>query len=529
MSDTLEPLLADLLQDVPFGLSVTADCGTVVYANAFDRALTKSGAAPTGRTIETTSFPTDCSGQNYEARLSLDVTAQRRLEDELFQAAFVDDLTKLPNRRLAERAIGNEIESGAGRVFALALIDLDGFEDINAYYGDEIGDRLLAAASERLSSTLRQTDMLARIGGNKFILMLTPVGDMDLAGHVESILNRLKEPFVINTMEIFLSASIGISLYPKDGVTCEILSLGAESAARWVKAGKKGRAAFFDPEAEGPNRAKIRFEQQLRLALRDGRLCCAYQPKVNFRSGALAGVEVLLRWRDEDGAVRSPGNLLDVASERGLMEEITRFVLLDTIDSIAVIDQAFGASATISINVPADQAGQPEFMRGFIEALQATGQAGRFMLEITEETILAKGAFQEHVLPAIREAGMRISIDDFGVGYSSIATLADITADELKIDRSFVTDIDKKPRSQSILKCIATLGQVLGMTVVVEGVETPEELAYLRDATGINVAQGYYFSRPVLMPERHNPAISTPRTPNPPRIAPMVRPLRRRA
>ena len=182
-----------------------------------------------------------------------------------------------------------------------------------------------------------------------------------------------------------------------------------------------------------------------------------------------------------------------------MIDELTHLVLAEIVKSIDLINETFGPDTTISINVAAKQAGNPEFMRPFAQALEATGFPKRFMIEVTEDAFVTKTHFQDEILPIFRKLGVGISIDDFGIGYSSLSALADITADEIKIDRSFITDIHQRPRSQGILRAIESLSEALGMTVIAEGIETFEELAYLQAATKIRYAQGYYFSRPIFL------------------------------
>ena len=204
--------------------------------------------------------------------------------------------------------------------------------------------------------------------------------------------------------------------------------------------------------------------------------------------------------------IQAPSTFINLAVELGLIDELTHLVLAEIVKSIDLINETFGPDTTISINVAAKQAGNPEFMRPFAQALEATGFPKRFMVEVTEDAFVAKTHFQDEILPIFRQLGVGISIDDFGIGYSSLSALADITADEIKIDRSFITDIHKRPRSQGILRAIESLSEALGMTVVAEGIETFEELAYLQAATKIRYAQGYYFSRPIFL-EELKPAI----------------------
>jgi EAL domain-containing protein (putative c-di-GMP-specific phosphodiesterase class I) len=247
--------------------------------------------------------------------------------------------------------------------------------------------------------------------------------------------------------------------------------------------------------------ARMKVEQSLRLAILEKRFCCAFQAKVDIRTQAIKGIEALVRLRDDEGVIQAPGTFINLAVELGLIDELTHLVLAEIVRSIDLINDTFGHDCSISINVAAKQACNPEFMRSMAQALQSTGYPERFMIEVTEDAFVTKTQFQNEILPIFRQLGVGISIDDFGIGYSSLSALADITADEIKIDRSFITDIHKRPRSQGILRAIESLSEALGMTVIAEGIETFEELAYLQAATKIRYAQGYYFSRPVFLEE----------------------------
>jgi diguanylate cyclase (GGDEF)-like protein len=498
--------LTELLDSLPVGISATV-AGVPFYQNRMGEAHSglpeNVDAVLGGRKIRTEKLSLPLFGAACEVRLSRDVTQQRELEDDLFKRAYFDDLTGLPNRGLIERSCAALIEAnGPEAVFALAFVDLDGFKNINDYYGHGVGDTLLLKMAQRLSTELTPTDMLARVGGDEFVLLLSPVASMDqLATTIRRFLERLKEPFFIDGHEVFSSASIGVSLFPADGNNYDELCANADRAMYRTKGGTKGSVQFFNPSLDRAASERMKTEQRLRLAIRDRRLTCAYQPKVDFRTHEVVGVEVLLRWRDEEGLIHPPGDFVNLAVDLGLMDEITHLVLTETIGAIDRINEAFGETSTISLNVAARQADEPVFMRSLVDALDATGYAKRFMLELTEEAFLAKSRFQTLVLPMVREVGARVSIDDFGVGYSSLAALADITADELKVDRSFISDIHKRPRSQSILKAIESLAQALGMSIIVEGVETADELVYLQAATRIRLAQGFYFSKPIFLDE----------------------------
>ena len=347
---------------------------------------------------------------------------------------------------------------------------------------------------------LRPSDMLSRISGDEFLLLLTPVQSQDeVAEYIKFMLERIKAPFFIDNSELFASTSIGVSLYPEHGRNYDALRHNADIAMYRVKNAGKGAAAFFDDGMEREAQQRMKVEQSLRLAILEKRFCCAFQPKVDIRTRDIKGIEALVRLRDDEGVIQAPGTFINLATELGLIDELTHLVLAEIVKSIDLINETFGADTTISINVAAKQAGNPEFMRPFALALEQTGFPKRFMVEVTEDAFVTKTHFQDEILPILRKIGVGISIDDFGTGYSSLSALADITADEIKIDRSFITDIHKRPRSQGILRAIESLSEALGMTVIAEGIETHEELAYLQAATRIRYAQGYYFSRPIFL------------------------------
>jgi predicted signal transduction protein with EAL and GGDEF domain len=359
---------------------------------------------------------------------------------------------------------------------------------------------MMAEIAKRLGLDLRESDMLSRMSGVEFVLLLYPIqNDAEVEEFIHFILQRLKAPFFIDQSEIFASTSIGVSLDPEHGRSYEVLRQNADIAMYRVKNGSKGAAAFFDASMEREALARMKIEQSLRLAILEKRFCCAFQPKVDIRTREIKGVEALVRLRDDEGVIQAPSTFINLATELGLIDELTHLVLAEIVKSIDLINETFGPDTTISINVAAKQAGNPAFMRPFAEAIEATGFPARFMMEVTEDAFVTKTLFQDEILPIFRKLGVKISIDDFGIGYSSLSALADITADEIKIDRSFITDIHKRPRSQSVLRAIESLSEALGMTVIAEGLESFEELAYLQAATKIRYAQGFYFSRPTFL------------------------------
>jgi cyclic di-GMP phosphodiesterase Gmr len=455
------------------------------------------------QTLLTAHRPVRIADRNLLLSSSADITAQKAIEAKLFRSAYYDELTDLPARRVIEHRANSLLQRDETQArFALAFLDIDNFKQINDYYGHAIGDALLVEVARRIGLNLRESDVLSRISGDEFLLLLHPIqGEHEVAEYIQFVLQRLRAPFFIDGSEIFASTSIGVGLYPEHGRSFDQLCQNADIAMYSVKNDGKGAAAFFDAGMEREALARMKIEQSLRLAILEKRFCCAFQPKVDIRTQDIKGIEALVRLRDDDGVIQAPGTFVNLAVELGLIDELTHLVLAEIVKSIDLINDTFGPDTSISINVAAKQAGNPQFMHPFALALEATGYPKRFMIEVTEDAFVAKTHFQDEILPMFRKLGVGVSIDDFGIGYSSLSALADITADEIKIDRSFITDIHKRPRSQGILRAIESLSEALGMTVIAEGVETFEELAYLQAATKIRYAQGYYFSRPIFLEE----------------------------
>ncbi|HXY58853.1 MAG TPA: EAL domain-containing protein [Methylocystis sp.] len=430
---------------------------------------------------------------------AIDITDSKQAEDKLKRRANFDELTGLPNRFQFEELVKLTL-ARSDFPCALAFIDIDNFKLVNDYYGHAIGDALLVKISKRISENIRPSDILARIGGDEFLLLIGPLEHkQELLTTINSVSESLKRPFFVEGFEIFTSASIGVSIYPEHGQDFEALRRSADSAMYQIKHDTKGAAAVFEPKFDHFGVARMRGMQRLRLAIQDRRFRCAFQPKVNIYTEEVVGVEALVRLLDEDGEIHAPSSFIDLAHELGVMDEMTQLVIDEIAHSIDLINDAFGPRSTISVNVGAKQASNIDFMHSFIEALKETNCPERFIAEVTEDALVTTSRFQTEVIPMLRKIGVRVSIDDFGTGYSSLSSLADITADEIKIDRSFITNIHKQPRNQCIIKAIESLSNALGMTIVAEGVETFEELAYLRAASHIRYVQGYYFARPLFL------------------------------
>jgi diguanylate cyclase (GGDEF)-like protein len=504
-------LFAEVMRFLPFGITINdGTSGHCLYQNVAALSLQSTTAAGKPRTGDVEISRNDLSvrGRLYEIITRADHSEQKLKEERLVQMAFFDDLTGLPKSALMQQTIDGMIADTISS-FALSFIDLDNFKFINDYYGHGVGDQLLKKISQRISENCRTSDLLARVGGDEFVLLKVGASSTEeIAAEIERLSARLREPFFIEGFEIFTSASIGVSLYPNHGSNYEALRTNADRAMYRIKDHAKGGVKFFDASLNQAATARMEAEQRLRLAIRDKNILCAFQPKVDFTDGTVVGVEVLLRWRDGGGFLHPPGDLIKLAIELGLMDEITMIVLDQVVEQIELIDDMFGRNVSISINVAAKQAADFSFMQKFADAIGRTEHAKRFIIELTEEAFFAKGEFQHDVLPILRGHGIGVSIDDFGAGYSSLSALAEIAADELKVDRSFITQIHKKERNQTILKVIETLGKELGMRIVVEGVETSEELEYLRENTRITFGQGYFFARPMFLKGQEKQAVA---------------------
>ena len=454
------------------------------------------------RVLLTSHTPVFITNNTLLISSSVDITEHREVERRLTERAHIDKLTGLPDRvRIAEYA-DSIIHGENPQPFAIAFIDLDNFKHVNDYYSHAVGDALLIKISERIKAKLQPSDMLARISGDEFVLLLVGHENKETVSTlIEDVLAEIKRPFHLEGFEIFSSCSIGVSFYPAHGRNYEALRRNADGAMYGAKTKAKGQALYFDDGLGKAIAARMEAEQRLRLAIRDRRFVCAFQPKVDIHTQEVVGFETLVRWRDSDGEIHPPGQFISLAIELGLINPITNFVLTETLASMEKLDAAFGAGTNISINIGAKQASDLAFMSALAATIKDSGNGERLILELTEDAIVDNGVFQSNVLPVLRACGVRISIDDFGTGYSSLSALADITADEIKIDRSFISRIHERPRSQSVLKAVESLAYSLGMSMVAEGVETQEELIYLQTASRIRLAQGFYFSKPIYLDE----------------------------
>ncbi|MCB1675698.1 MAG: EAL domain-containing protein [Halioglobus sp.] len=414
-----------------------------------------------------------------------------------------DQLTGLPNRTyIAELVNGILARRQPGHKVALAFLDLDNFKRVNDFYGHTAGDLLLKSVAQRLRDEIRDTDIIGRISGDEFVIVFDPFErQAELSAVVSRVSAQLRNPFNIGGQEIRTSGSIGVAIWPAHGHDYDTLRSHADAAMYQTKTAYKGSVTFFSPALGREMSQRLSLEHRLRAALSQREFHCALQQKVDLRTHDIVGFEALVRWVDSHGTIHPPAKFLQLAGELGLLDAITDVMLDVMSETLSLLDLHFGAATQYSVNISAAQATKTPFMRRVVQRIADTGRPECFLLELTEESFLPTGTFVSDVLPLIREAGLGVSIDDFGTGYSSLAILADITADELKVDRSLITAIHQRPRSQGILRAIESLGASLNMSVVAEGVETIEERDYLLHSTGIEIGQGYLFHKPQLLSE----------------------------
>ena len=419
------------------------------------------------------------------------------LAAELERRAYTDELTGLPNRAQLGISVGSMIASGKATSFALAFIDVNKFKQINDYYGHSIGDQLLIEIARRIRSAISDTDVLGRISGDEFLAVLQFDGGREALDLIlDQIHDTLEPEMSLSGHELHTTVSIGTSVYPQDGTDYETLRRHADSAMYRAKMSGGSSIVHFDASMSEELTARMDLEKRLRRAIREYRFLPVFQPKVRLDDGSVMGFETLARWVDEEGRIRSPGEFIEVASELGLLDEVTEIIFAKTMDSIRILDEAFGNETSVALNISAGQAKDENFVGRLIRRLQRRNLAKRVILELTEDAMLDAAQFRQRVQPMIRSAGIQLSIDDFGTGYSSLSVLASLEANELKIDRSFVSFVDQDEKKQRILSTIVNFASASGLKTVAEGVEREEELRFLIEQTSVGSIQGYYISKP---------------------------------
>ncbi|MEB0290530.1 EAL domain-containing protein [Cryobacterium sp. 10C2] len=426
------------------------------------------------------------------ARTTLAFRELRRMGD-MRRQARTDDLTGLPNRRALYSEVPLSLTSGANR--ALLLLDLDRFKEVNDSLGHDVGDELLVQVGTRLTSHVRGTDLVARLGGDEFAILLADAGEAEAVIVAGTLREALARPYLLEGITLQTTVSIGIALYPSQALDLTGLLRKADMAMYKAKASRSGHRVY-DTSDDSHGAARLRTLQELRVALAERQLELYYQPKVDLATGAVRGVESLVRWNHPVRGLVQPGDFLSIVEEAGLMNAMTEQVLDMALDQAAVWHSR-GADLTVAVNLTASALVDAELPERTAAMLADRGvPASALILEITEEFLLEDRARTTAILTRLRAGGIRIAIDDFGTGYSSLAYLRDLPVDELKLDRSIVSPMKDDPRAAALVSSTIELAHSLGLTMVAEGVEDAEVYADLA-RYGCDEAQGFHMSRPM--------------------------------
>jgi len=427
------------------------------------------------------------------------VLEKNRLQSQLIDHAYHDSLTGLPNRRLARDRISSAINRAARSNQGLSVlwIDLDRFKQINDQYGHSVGDVVLQRTAQRLSGRLRSSDTLARMGGDEFMVILEGVSSRKASEAIAAnLLEVLSLPMQIDELNLGITASIGISLYPEDGQTGDTLSQHADQAMYAAKFGCGGICSF-SPEMDREPAERRELEAELRQALETGDgFSVAYQP-ICLPDGTLRGFEALLRFRSPRLGNLPPGDFIPIAEENGFIVPLGEWVLREVCRQSREWLDAGYPPVSVAVNISALQFARDDFADTVAQILNETGQpAENLILELTESIVMKDFTESARQMERLKLLGIRIAIDDFGTGYSSLSCLHRLPIDVLKIDRSFIEHMHQAEGTGPIVEAVLSMAHTLGLRVVAEGVETTEQLDTLRQS-GCDVIQGYFFSRPV--------------------------------
>ncbi|KAB2969184.1 EAL domain-containing protein [Zoogloea sp.] len=433
--------------------------------------------------------------------LLTDISQMRRSEEQVARLAHYDPLTELPNRLLLQSRLEHALDRArrAGQRLALLFINLDHFQTINDSLGHQAGDLLLLEVSRRLRQRVRQEDSLGRLGGDEFLLILESVQHPETAIEAaQAILASIAAPASLpDGTELYLSASIGISLYPDDGHSAHELLRDADAALHQAKAQGRNRFCFYTASMNADALTRLEMGAALRKALERQEFVLYYQPKVDLASGRICGAEALIRWQRADGRLESPARFIPLAESTGLIVPIGAWVIEEASRQIAAWRRAGLPDSRIALNVSARQFESSDLQGSIAEALARHQVPPHCVeLELTESMLMEEPERTIEILRELKHLEIKLSLDDFGTGYSSFGYLSRFPIDTIKIDQSFVRTLATERQSALIAVTIIDLAHRLGLRVVAEGVETPAQLAYLRQK-GCDEIQGYYFSRPV--------------------------------
>jgi diguanylate cyclase (GGDEF)-like protein len=425
-----------------------------------------------------------------------DITEQRQSEVKIEYMAHHDALTGLANRVL----LNERLESALGRrihreqMVAVHHLDLDKFKAVNDTFGHPVGDKLLKIVADKLSGLVRETDTIARMGGDEFVIVQSPITDpAEATALAQRVIELMSEPFDIDGHQALIGASVGIALGPGDGLRPDKLLRNADLALYRAKGDGRGRFRFFEPTMDLHMKARRIMEQDLRNALLSGEFELLYQPVVNLASNKISGFEALIRWNHPTQGMVAPSAFIPLAEEIGFIVPIGEWVIRQACATAA----QWPDNLNVAVNISAVQFRNPGLMQVIVGALAGSGlQPERLEIEITETVLLQNKESTLTILHQLRELGVRIAMADFGTGYSSLTYLQSFAFDKIKIDRCFVKDIAENSGSLNIVRAVAAMANGMGMTATAEGVETQEQLDKIT-SEGCTEMQGFLFSKPL--------------------------------
>ena len=496
-------MIKDTLPDYVASKSIEADLTVLATRSPVEFEFDMPDHTGSWRNFKFIKFPLDYLDTKETFGIggfATDITELRDAERQLLMAAKHDLLTGLPNRVLIYDMGGQLINNARDNKSKMALLffDLDRFKPINDTYGRDVGDQLLKEVSKRLVETSRDGDIVGRLGSDEFIAVIANIRSRDIIESAASMfISRLREPYLLEGLEIRMSPSIGISQYPEDGEDIDKLIQCADAAMRHAKNAGRNQYEFFSA-AIVKNGARIFIlEQEMRTALEEDLFQLAYQPIVEGKTGNLSAIEALIRWPRIDGTVRMPNEFISAAESSGLIimmgEWVVKRACKEFEERIALGMQP----VKVAINISASQFRSPNFIDNLLGLIESSTMGHEWLeLEVTESTVMSRIDEAEKILSTLKEKGFSVSLDDFGTGYSSLSLLARLPIDKLKIDRSFVRLMEIESRSMAITETVIALGHKLGMEVVAEGIETISVFSRLLHM-GCNHFQGYLFSKPL--------------------------------
>lgn len=429
-----------------------------------------------------------------------DVTERKEAEQKINFIAYHDALTALPNWQLAQDRFQQAVayaERTEAKVAVLCL-DLDNFKTVNDSLGHAVGDALIKQVAIRLTECVRDTDTVSRQGGDEFIIVLPNLPDAEATAPILiKLMERLREPYDIEGHELTTSVSVGVAIFPDDGVDSDTLRKKADMAMYKAKSAGRNAYHYFDEQMNIDAVEQLRIRNGLRRALDRQELVLHYQPQIDLRSGAVDGVEALIRWKHPELGMISPARFIPIAEESGLIVPIGQWVLHEACRQAAVWHTTGGAKISVAVNLSALQFKRDDLEQSVIDALRESGiDPALLELELTESILISDTQSVLATVKRLKALGVQLSIDDFGTGYSSLSYLKRFEVDRLKIDQSFVRDLATDREDAAIVHAIIQMASSLGLTTIAEGVEDAAALARLRDY-GCHMAQGYFFARPM--------------------------------